>query len=185
MAVDSEARVADAPAAAAVHEPVPEPALAPVVAAVPPALPASSPAIPKTTPKASPKAVVSPAKAAPVVATQQPLKEAAPPPVARVQEPQMDMASLIARLRETNAIGAMTKLALKNQVDDLLKKFRAHYQTGQRPTVAELRQPYDMLVMKVLALVQDKDPSLARSISNSRRAIWEILTDREKFNAIA
>jgi hypothetical protein len=40
-----------------------------------------------------------------------------------------------------------------------------------------------MLVLKVLALVQDSDPSLARTISGSREAIWDILADPEKFKA--
>jgi len=41
-----------------------------------------------------------------------------------------------------------------------------------------------MLVLKVLSLVQDDDPSLARTISGSREAIWGILADREKFNSL-
>jgi len=47
-----------------------------------------------------------------------------------------------------------------------------------------LQQPYNMLVVKVLSLVQDSDPSLARTISGSREAIWAILADREKFNSV-
>jgi hypothetical protein len=95
------------------------------------------------------------------------------------------VAALKARLRDTSAIGMFTKLALKNQVDDLLKQFRAHYLSGQKPNVVELRQQYDMLVLKVLALIQDSDPSLARTISGSREAIWGILADPEKFNSIS
>ena len=98
-------------------------------------------------------------------------------------EPPLDVAALTARLRDTNAIGVFTKLALRNQMDDLLQQFRAHYQSGQTSGVAPLRQPYDMLVLKVLALVQDGDPTLARTISGSREAIWGILADRDKFNA--
>jgi hypothetical protein len=41
-----------------------------------------------------------------------------------------------------------------------------------------------MLVLKVLSLVQDGDPSLARTISGSREAIWAILADPEKFNSV-
>lgn len=106
------------------------------------------------------------------------------PPSARALEPPLDVASLKARLRDTSAIGVFTKLALKNQVDDLLTKFRAHHQSGQKAGVASLRQPYDMLVFKVLALVQDTDPSLARTILASREAIWGILADPEKFNSV-
>jgi DNA polymerase II large subunit len=99
-------------------------------------------------------------------------------------EPPLDVAALKTRLRETHAIGVFTKLALKNQMDDLLEQFRAHYQNGQKTSVASLRQPYDMLVLKVLSLVQDGDPSLARTISGSREAIWAILADKEKFNSV-
>ena len=106
------------------------------------------------------------------------------PAVAGKPGPPLDVAALQARLRETHAIGVFTKLALKNQVDELLKQIRAHYQDGQRTGAASLRQRYDMLILKMLALVQDGDPSLARTISGSREAIWAILADPEKFNSV-
>lgn len=93
------------------------------------------------------------------------------------------MAALKTRLRDTSAIGVFTKLALKNQVDDLMQQFRTHYLSTPNTSVAALRQPYDMLVLKVLALIQDSDPSLAKSISGSREAIWGILADPVKFSA--
>lgn len=131
-----------------------------------------------------------PAKApAKVAAAPSPVIEArsktdAPLSAARALEPPLDVASLKARLRDTSAIGVFTKLALKNQVDDLLTKFRAHHRSGQKASVASLRQLYDMLVLKVLALVQDTDPSLARTILASREAIWGILADPEKFDSV-
>ena len=88
------------------------------------------------------------------------------------------------RLKDTNAIGVLTKIALKNQVDDLLDQFRAFYQGKLKTTLAELRRSYDLLVLKVLALLQDRDPSLASAIVASREAIWGILADRAKFEAI-
>ncbi len=124
------------------------------------------------------KVVISP------VTIEQPRKIEDTPLVVKRLEPPLDVAALKARLRNTNAIGVFTKLALKNQMDDLLKQFRAHYQSGQKSSVTSLRQPYDMLVLKVLALVQDGDPSLARTILGSREAIWSILADPEKFNLI-
>ena len=117
------------------------------------------------------------------MAVEQPRKNE-PAPVARNLEPPLDVAALKTRLRETSAMGVFTKLALKNQMDDLLKQFQDHYQGGQPPSVASLRQPYDMLVLKVLSLVQDGDPSLAKTISGSREAIWGILADKEKFNSV-
>jgi len=77
----------------------------------------------------------------------------------------------------------MTKLSLKNQVDDLVDQFRAYHQ-GQRKNLSDLRQPYDLLLMKVLTLLQDGDPALAREISASREALWSILADRSKFSTM-
>ena len=93
----------------------------------------------------------------------------------------LDLTALEKRLRETAAIGVFTKIALKNQVDDLLSKFRAYYQCQARTTLADLRQPYDMLLLKVLSLLQDDDPALARAIVASREEIWGMLADRNRF----
>jgi hypothetical protein len=96
----------------------------------------------------------------------------------------LDLASLEQRLKDTDAIGVLTKIALKNQVDDLLDQFRAYYQGKLKTTLAELRRPYDRLVLKVLSLLQDSDPSLASAIVASREAIWGILSDPAKFATI-
>jgi hypothetical protein len=91
------------------------------------------------------------------------------------------VASLESRLRETKAIGIFTKIALKGQVDDLLDLFRAHHAGRPPPTLAELRPPYDRLLLKVLALLQDEDPDLAHAIVDSREPIWNILADPARF----
>ena len=109
----------------------------------------------------------------------------APVPAARATERTLDVTDLKTRLRETNAIGVFTKLALKNQMDDLLDRFRAVYQNGQKSGVAALRRPFDALVAKVLTQLQAGDPSLARTIETSREAIWGILSDPEKFKSVS
>lgn len=93
----------------------------------------------------------------------------------------LDLKSLETRLKDTNAIGALTKLSLKNQVDDLLAQFREFYQGKLKTTLAELRRPFDLLLLKVLSLLQDSDPALAAAIVASREAIWGILSDRARF----
>jgi hypothetical protein len=93
----------------------------------------------------------------------------------------LDLTALETRLKETKAIGVFTKITLKNQVDDLLDQFRAYYQGQLKTTLAELRQPYDRLLLKVLSLLQDGDPELARAVVASREAIWSILADPAKF----
>jgi hypothetical protein len=156
------------------------------VAAAPPKQ-ASAPALPSTV-HAVPADAKAPAKASPAAPKTLALaKPPAPPPVAPKAEaaPALDIKSLEEQLKETKAIGVMTKLALKNQVDDLLQKFRDYYDGRLKTTLAELRQPYELLLMKVITLLQDADASLASAIHRSREAIWAVLSDRDKFSKLA
>jgi hypothetical protein len=173
--------VAPEKAETAVQSPVIEPVspTAPVVVprAVAPKTPAASPPVTKAAAPRPPAAIAPtqpPApKAAPKVAA---ATSVAPPPAAP-----LDFKSLGTRLRQTRAIGVMTKLSLKNQADDLLVAFRAYHNGQGKATLAELRRSYDMLLMKVLSLLQDGDPTLAKDIVQSRAAIWGILSDPRKF----
>ena len=162
--------------------PVPEPKTVATRPAAPqaPAKPAA-PATPKTTPAAGsartakdPAPKVAGGGAPPVART----------PVARTPAaaPPLDLKTLTQQLRETKAIGIFTKIALKNQVDDLLDAFRKHYQ-GNNATLAmtDLRRSFDLLMMKVLTLLQDEDQMLASAIVSSREAIWGVLADPKKF----
>jgi hypothetical protein len=117
-----------------------------------------------------------PAPAPPVA----PKTATAPAPPQPTAAP-LDLKSLESRLRQTKAIGVLTKLSLKNQVDDLLNRFRAYHKHQGTATLAELRRNYDLLLLKVLSLLQDSDPPLARDIVKSRGAIWSILEDPRKF----
>jgi hypothetical protein len=98
--------------------------------------------------------------------------------------PSLDLTSLEKRLNETQAIDVLDKIAFRNQVDELLSQFRAFYQGELKTTLGELRRPYDLLVLKLLSLLQDNDPSLAAAVVASREAIWGILADRAKFATI-
>lgn len=92
----------------------------------------------------------------------------------------LDWTSLETRLRGTSAIGVFTKLTLKNQIGDLLDEFKTFHRGGA-PALPTLRQKYDLLLLKVLSLLQDDDASLASAISTSRQSIWRILVDPAKF----
>jgi hypothetical protein len=112
-------------------------------------------------------------------------KDVEPSPSRQAVAPALDLKSLEARLRETKAIGVFTKLSLKNKVDDLLSQFRAFHQGKGGSKLPELRQSYDLLIMKVLSLLQDSDPPLARDIVTSREAIWGLLADPAKFATLS
>ena len=149
--------------------------------AAPPALPQADASAARSSqaPVApSPVAAVpsSPAESMPPATPPIAVKTPAEPPTS----PELDLAGLERRLRETRAIGVFTKLSLKNQVDDLLDQFRGFYQGRIQIQLAELRQRYELLLFKVLTLVQDADRELAEAIAASREAIWGILTDPQK-----
>jgi hypothetical protein len=187
-----------APASASTAVPAPAPAAAPAVA-VPavrpkPAAPAAAtatgqsavkPKAPASSNVARPKPEVAvaaaPAAEPAVTAPASVAAVAGPSASVRSVAPTLDLTALKQRLRDTNAIGVFTKLALKNQVDDLLDKFRGFYRGQVKITLPELRQSYELLVQKVLALIQDSDPPLAKEILASREAIWGLLADPQKF----
>jgi hypothetical protein len=155
----------------------------------PPAAPPETPPSAQPAVSAEPTAAKTPAKViAPPVPAAAPEQlrhmEGVAPKPAKQETPPLDLKSLETRLRQTKAIGVFTKLTLKNQVDDLLGQFRAYYEGRLKTTLAELRRPYDLLLLKVLALLQDADPPLAGAIVASREAMWDILSDPVKFKTI-
>jgi hypothetical protein len=95
----------------------------------------------------------------------------------------LDFASLMTRLRKTKAINLRTKLAFRNESDDLLEQFRAYHARRDAATLAELRRSYDSLFHKVYSLLQDADPPLALEIDRSHGVIWEILKNPTTFGA--
>ena len=172
--------------------PAPQPAAELVAPATPPASPAAAPA-PGTRPPA-PKPATKPAARAtppagpaavpaPDAGTGAPPAASTAPPVAKTPTATraLDLKTLEEQLRGTKAIGFFTKIALKNQVDDLLDRFREYYKGKAQLTMMELRRSYDLLMMKVLSLLQDEDQTLASAIVSSREAIWGLLADPTTF----
>ena len=163
----AEPAPAAVPAAAAVPAPrvtTPPPQAASTV--VPPV--AKAPALIKPAPRPAAQPVAAPALAAPPVAA---------PPAALT----LDLSALKERLKQTKAIGIFTKISLKNQVDDLMEQFSEYYQGKARLTMTDLRRSYNLLMMKVLSLLQDSDQTLASAIVSSREAIWGLLADPKTF----
>ena len=125
--------------------------------------------------KAAPPPKATPPKAPAPAPAKAPAAAAAP----------LDLRTLEQRLKDTAAIGVLTKLSLKNQVDDLVARFKTYHAGARPPTLTELKPSFDLLLMKVLSLLQDKDSALARDINASRDAIWGVLTDKQKLAEIS
>ena len=172
-------------AAAPVAPPTPPPdtpqrASAPAAAATPPAVtpPPAPAAVPArvTPPVAS--TVATPVARAPNPVTPPVIASPVAAPAAPVT---LDLDELKERLRATKAIGLFTKISLKNKVDDLLDQLSGLHGGKTPPTMTELRQSYNLLMMKVLSLLQDKDQTLASTIVSSREVIWGLLADPKTF----
>jgi len=127
-----------------------------------------------------------PVAAAAVPAPQEPAFEtdlpASPAEVSLAAET-LDLSALLTRLRKTDAINLRTKLAVKNESDDLLERFRVYHAQHGTTTITELQRSYDSLFVKLHSLLEDGDPPLARDIDRSRAAIWAMLVDPAKFGA--
>lgn len=157
---------------------LPEPAVAPVVPSAP------APQAAKTAPAVARKPAAAATATKPAAAKPAAKPAAAPvaAPAARTTAPPtLDLNALKDRLRATKAIGVFTKISLKNKVDDFLDQFSAYYQGKLGVTMAELRQAYNLLMMKVLSLLQDNDQPLALEIVSSREAIWGLLANPTTF----
>jgi hypothetical protein len=159
----------------------------PVLAALLLALVAGCASVTPEAPKASPRDADTPQPSAAVS-----VAKPSPPPARATANtativakpapaPALDLNALKDQLRKTDAIGVFTKVSLKNQMDDFLQQFRDYYQGKSKTTIAQLRRSYDLLIMKVLSLLQDADQQLASAIVSSREAIWGLLADPKKF----
>ena len=100
-----------------------------------------------------------------------------------VEQEIIDFESLEKQVRETNAVGVVTKLKLSNDINKLLADLKA-FHAGKSPlTLEQHREQYDLLYMKIVTLVQDKDPKLFNQLCNAWDPIWVELQDKSKLQA--
>jgi len=98
--------------------------------------------------------------------------------------PTFSITNLVARIRETGAIGFFTKLALKNQIDDLLSEFREFHEGVSNTELSVLKDRFNLLLMKVITLLQDDDSKLFQDIVSARELLWINLADPEQFERL-
>ena len=142
-------------------EPTPEPAPDPE--------PVPEPAPPEPTPDPMPEP--------------EPAPEPEPTPEPTPAPPAISLDELADRIKETRAIGVFTKLALKNDIDDLVGALGAHHERGEG-RLADLQQRYEALVLKLLTLLEPEEPDLALALARSREEIWNRLADPVRFAEI-
>jgi len=171
---------APAPTAPAGSEPGPRTETAAPHDAPEPATPtaAPDPRVPGSRPApVEPEAVPAPTYRREPAPSTPPEKPGEAEPDAATPGAPLDFDALARRLEKTDAIGLLTKLKLKNEFDDLVRDLRVVHSSRSSATLAQLRERYDLLLMKVIALIQDRDAELSRELVSSRDAIWERLAD--------
>lgn len=94
---------------------------------------------------------------------------------------ELDVSGLKTQLRKSRAIGFFTKLELRNQVNGLLDNFQTYHESDGRLTIDELKERFDLLLLKIMILLQDDDPELHQEIATARPGLWDILVDPEQF----
>jgi hypothetical protein len=158
-----------------------EPAAAPEPAPTPEA--PAAPELPvQTVPPAAPPAPEVPAAppASPPATTPAPAPPGLPAPAAAA----ISLEELGQRIRDTEAIGTLTKLSLKNDIDDLVDDIRAFHEHGEGDLDA-LHERFEALVLKLMAMLEDKEPELSLALGHSRDDIWRKLMNPVEFAKLA
>jgi hypothetical protein len=75
----------------------------------------------------------------------------------------VNLDSLRSSLRETDAIGFVTKLSLKHQLDSLLESFGDYHRGQGDQTLPSLHQQFAELLDSTLSVLRDEDPQLYRT----------------------
>jgi len=89
----------------------------------------------------------------------------------------VDIESLKSRLKETDAIGVFTKLAIRSDILDLVDEINRHRKKNRLASkIAEMRASFDGLLLKMVALLE-RDPALSRDLYVSRESIWKSLLE--------
>jgi hypothetical protein len=93
----------------------------------------------------------------------------------------VDLDDLIKRIKDSNAVGLLTKISLKRDIDVFKGDLKAVHDGASKSTLVQLHERYDLMVHKLISALQAKDPGLAREISESRNYLWSKLADPNEF----
>jgi len=89
----------------------------------------------------------------------------------------VDFKVLKERLKKTDAIGFFTKLAIRNDIVDLMDKIKQYRNKSMlKAKMKEIRASFDGLLLKIVALLEE-DPNLSRDLYVGRESIWESLLE--------
>ena len=110
--------------------------------------------------------------------------EQAPILVNATTESQLDLAHLKSGLRKSDAIGFLTKLSLKNQLEELLTRFADFHNGSGAHNIESLQQEFEALFAITLDLVREDDPFLHDYLIAARVALWQTVRDPDLFQQV-
>lgn len=99
-----------------------------------------------------------------------------------IEEEVVDLHLLAEMLADTAAVGLITKIKLKRDIDQMISRLENYHKGKRRFTLNQLEEQYNMLLMKIAAYLQDKDLLLHRHLCNAWTDIWEDLRDYDRFH---
>ncbi len=97
------------------------------------------------------------------------------------QSDSLDLDELSDRIANTKAVGLLSKLSMKRDVDKLEKDLRAFHGGTARHTLDQLKERYDLMVHNLLVQIQDKDAALAGDVARVRNQLWKRLANPDEF----
>ena len=98
-----------------------------------------------------------------------------------VEEEIVDLKLLADMLAKTKAVGLFTKLSLKKDINNVLKRLNQFHDGKSNFTLEQLEEQYNLLLMKIAIHLQDNDLALHRHLCNAWLVIWEDLRDFDRF----
>jgi len=98
-----------------------------------------------------------------------------------IEEEIVDLEILGDMLAKTKAVGFLTKLGLKKDINKVLGRLEKYHDGGGPYTLEQLEEQYNLLLMKISAHLQDKDLTTHRHLCNAWLVIWEDLQDPAYF----
>ena len=102
-----------------------------------------------------------------------------------VEQELVDFETLEQRIRKTNAIGGLAKLKLSGDINKMVADLKTYHAGGSPHTLEQHREQYDLLYMKVVSQVQDKDPDLFDQLCNAWEPLWAELQDKDNLNKVS
>ena len=102
-----------------------------------------------------------------------------------VEQEIVDFEILEKEIRKTKAIGGLSKLKLSGDINKMVADLKTYHAGDSPHTLEQHREQYDLLYMKVMSQVQDKDPELFNKLCNAWDPLWAELQDEDNLKKVS